>query len=98
MSDPVITYPLRIDTLGKARACGYSIWIHCDTFGCWRHRRIDLGALADRLGPGHGCLAVDLAPRFHCSDCRAAGRADRNLSFTLHPATNQAGWARTAER
>ncbi|MEO9612650.1 MAG: hypothetical protein ABJG86_09645 [Nitratireductor sp.] len=85
MSDPVITYPLRIDTLSKANECGYSISVHCNTEGCWRHHKIDLAALADRLGRNHGSMAADLAPYFHCSRCRAAGRPDRNISFTINP-------------
>ncbi len=89
------TYPLRIDTIRKAMDCGYSVWVHCNSEGCWRHHRIDLGALADMLGPDHGCLAADLAPHFHCAECRKAGRADKNISFTVHPQTTEDGWART---
>jgi hypothetical protein len=36
------------------------------------------------LGAGHGSLDADLRPYFFCTDCREAGRDEKNFRFILH--------------
>ena len=79
-----ITYPFVIDTLGKMRATGDGLSIHCNTYLCHKHTVLDLDALIARLGEDHGCMHDDLVGLFFCADCRAAGRPDRNIGFTYH--------------
>ena len=79
-----ITYLFVVDTLGKMRALGDGLWIHCNTYLCYKHTAVDLDALIARLGEDHGCMHDDLVGLFYCSDCRAAGRPDRNVGFTYH--------------
>ncbi|RWB64782.1 MAG: hypothetical protein E5V91_04010 [Mesorhizobium sp.] len=42
----------------------------------------DVASLARRFGPGQPCLHWELLKIIYCSECRAAGRDDRNLQFT----------------
>ena len=53
---------------------------------CWgRSTKLDIQALIDRLGPGHGSMHQDLVRLFGCSDCKAAGRDRRLVFFTCIP-------------
>jgi hypothetical protein len=47
-----------------------------------------------RFGPDQPCLHWDLLKIINCSECRAAGRDDRNLQFTNHAVTPEQrnGW------
>jgi hypothetical protein len=84
---PPLTYPQCIDTLGETIAEGHELHVLCHTYGCNREARVNLIALARRLGPKHSCMAQDIKPYFHCSRCRAAGEPDRNISFRLQSAS-----------
>lgn len=85
---PELTYPLKVDTIGKALALGNEISVSCGTYQCGHRARINLVQLAKRVGMDHGCGHDDLLPLFHCSKCRAAGRPDKNLRFTHHALTD----------
>jgi hypothetical protein len=85
---PEIVYPLAVDTIGKHLALGYEITAFCVAHGCHHKARVNLVALARRLGPEHGCGAADLRPHFFCARCRAAGRPDRNVTFIRSPPTD----------
>lgn len=92
---PEITYPLTVDTIGKHLALGYEVSVHCNTMGCGHWSRLNLVALAGRLGMDHGCDADDLIPHLYCPRCRTAGRPDKVLSFTVSPCTNpHSAWPR----
>lgn len=84
-----LKYPLTVDTLGKVRALKGSISVNCLT--CNKHTMLDMDKLIERLGEDHGCMDADLRPYFHCKDCRAAGRNDKNFSFIHHADTTPGG-------
>lgn len=79
-----LSYPLVVDTLGKMRALGMSLSVSCHTYLCHKHTWLDMDDLIARLGEDHPCMHDDLKPHFFCSKCRAAGKPDRNIGFTLH--------------
>jgi hypothetical protein len=81
---PPLVYPQSTDTLGEMIAEGLELHIICHTFGCHNESRVNLVALAKRIGPQHSCLSKDIQRYFHCSRCRAAGKDDRNVSFRHH--------------
>jgi hypothetical protein len=54
-------------TIGECITLGYGIRATC--LACWHARELDLPALAERLGPGHGALHDDLVPRLRCAKC-----------------------------
>lgn len=85
---PEITYPLTIDTIGKMLVLGHELSVQCHSFGCGHSGRVNLVMLANRLGVDHPCLEGDLKPHFFCKPCRAAGRPDKNISFTHHTLTD----------
>lgn len=92
---PEITYPLTVDTIGKQLALGYDLTVYCDQMGCGHHARVNLVALADKLGMDHPSMARDLAPHFYCSKCRVAGRLDKCVSFKVSPCTDpHSAWPR----
>ena len=86
---PEITYPLAVDTIGKMLALGYGMSVHCRNPGCGQHSSIDMSDLCRRLGVDHSCMADDLAPHFHCTKCRDAGRDDKRIGFIQHTKTGQ---------
>jgi hypothetical protein len=79
---PDITYPFVVGTIGDMIAAGEELSVHCQE--CNSTKRVNLVALSRRLGIGHTCLDPDLRPYFYCSECRAAGRRDRNFNFLHH--------------
>lgn len=92
---PEITYPLSIDTIGKVIATGGEIDVNCFTNGCHHHGRINLVALARRVGMDHSCMAGDLKRFYYCQKCRAAGREGKNIGFIARSATDpQSPWPR----
>ena len=96
---PEITYPLTIDTIGKHLALGYELFVHCLSKDCGHHSRINLVALAGKLGMDHRCSADDLHPHFYCSKCRAAGRPDKNLQFQVSPLIDpHSAWPREGRK
>jgi hypothetical protein len=78
-------YPFVEDALGKKLQIGSGLSVDCMT--CRRHVQLDVKALVDRLGEGHGCMHWDLIRVLYCQPCREAGRGDRNLAFTNHAVT-----------
>jgi hypothetical protein len=95
---PEITYPLKIDTIGKALAIGEEFEIHCLTTGCNHAARLNLVALGHRVGFDHSCLVQDIGRYFYCPKCRAAGRPDKRIGLTRHTLTRQyCEWPRERE-
>lgn len=80
---PEITYPLHLDTVGKLLALGYGMTAYCDTLYCHHRSKVNLYRLAQRIGRDHSSMHDDIVGYFHCSECRKAGRPDRNISFRL---------------
>lgn len=78
---PEITYPLHLDTVGKLLALGYGMTAYCDTLGCHHRSEVDLYRLAQRIGRDHSSMHDDIVGYFHCSECRKAGRPDRNIGY-----------------
>lgn len=92
---PEITYPLSIDTIGKMLVLGHELSIHCETYGCRHHGRVNLVHLGYRIGFDHSCMADDLKPHFYCPKCRDAGRPDKKIGFIDHAPTDAASdWLR----
>jgi hypothetical protein len=77
---PEITYPLRIDTIGKQIALGYEVHAHCES--CNHNGRLNLVRLAYKLGFDHGCLAPEIKPHVVCRECGA-----KQMGFILSPPT-----------
>ena len=84
---PAITYPLTVDTIGKALAMGTELTAHCETRDCNHRSRINLVALASRLGMDHSIETEALQRHFFCPVCRAAGRPAKRIGFSTHPLT-----------
>lgn len=82
-----MAFPFVVDTLGKMRQTGARLSVNCNNHGCHKHTMLDMDALIERLGEDHGCMHWDLVRHFHCQDCRAAGRPDRNITFLHHAET-----------
>ncbi len=55
------------ETLGDCLRCGGEITAWC--LSCDYSAKLDIKALADRLGPTHGAMFNDLAPKLKCSSC-----------------------------
>ena len=77
-----LTFPQKVNTLGKVKALGGSISMSCST--CAKQTPLDMDMMIGLLGAGHGSLDADLRPYFFCTDCRAAGRDEKNFSFIQH--------------
>jgi hypothetical protein len=78
---PDITYPLRIDTIGKQIALGYEVHASCEK--CRHNGRLNLVRLAYKIGFDHGCLAPDTRPHVVCRE-----RGTKEMGFILSPPTN----------
>ncbi|KQZ26606.1 hypothetical protein ASD50_04200 [Mesorhizobium sp. Root552] len=74
-----LTFPHKVDTLGKVKALGGSISMICST--CNKQTMLDMEMMIGMLGADHGCLDADLRPYFFCTHCREAGRDEKNFSF-----------------
>jgi len=68
---------LSYGTLGSLIEGGYSLTAYCACRPGYG-RKLDLPALAARLGPEHSCMYPDLSPRLRCEHCGAHPE-----SFTL---------------
>lgn len=86
MKIPELTYPLRIDTLGKKLATGEELWVHCYQYDCNNRARLNIVTLAKRLGTDHPCSHRELTPRLYCSRCREAGRLGKDIGISCLPA------------
>lgn len=73
-----------INTLGILIDQGYSISAHCNADGCHRVSRLDLVALADKLGRDFVVIGDPnpLVPRLRCSRC-----SSRDISLIIQPDT-----------
>ena len=78
-------FPFVEDMLGKKLEAGTGLSVYCLT--CTRRAVLDVAELVKRFGPDQPCLHWDLIKIVYCHECRAAGRDDRNLQFTIHAAT-----------
>lgn len=95
---PEITYPLSINTIGKALAMGHEASVNCLTTGCNHAARLNLVALGKRLGLDHSCLAQCITPHFYCPKCRTAGRPDKRVGMILHTmSAAHSAWPRERE-
>ncbi|MGX5827161.1 hypothetical protein [Mesorhizobium sp. 43Arga] len=85
-------YPLSDGTLGSKLAMGTGLSVDCLT--CRRKAVLDAAELVKLFGPEQRCLHWDLLKIIICSECRAAGRDDRNLQFANHAMTPEQckGW------
>jgi hypothetical protein len=72
-------------TLADTLAARESLYVNCGHAMCCKSTQLDIQALIDRLGPGHGSMHWDLVELFGCSDCKAAGRDRRPVFFTCIP-------------
>ncbi|WP_176477178.1 hypothetical protein [Mesorhizobium sp. WSM4313] len=48
---------------------------------------LDMAEMVKRLGPDHPSMHWGLIKVVYCTECRGAGRDDRNLQFTNHAVT-----------
>lgn len=75
-------------TLGDCLRCGEIITAHCHT--CGRYNELDIQVLSDKLGPAHGAMFNDLAPKLKCAACD--GKRLQMLYSNIR--TNRTGLAR----
>lgn len=78
-------YPVRIDTIGKLIDFNLTLSVYCHRYGCGHSARLDLEALADRLGRDHPSMARALLPRLTCTKC--GGNVKRGDELSL-----RCGW------
>ena len=85
-------YPFSEATLGGKLAAGTGLSVDCLTGK--RRAVLNVADLVKPFGPDQPCLHWDLLKIINCSECRAAGRDDRNLQFTNHAVTPEQrnGW------
>lgn len=69
----------------------YSISVYCDSRTCTHGMRLDLKALAKRLGPDHGCMHWDLADKFKCTKC-----GSKKVTIRLDPTAGKPQGIETA--
>ena len=70
-------------TLQESIDEGLRISAWCHGRGCNHHSDLDLAALRDRLGPDHGAMHDDLAPKLRCKKC--GGKA---IGLIVAPSAN----------
>ncbi|GLQ76900.1 hypothetical protein GCM10007881_04160 [Mesorhizobium huakuii] len=93
-----------LKTLADTLAARESVHVNCSHPMCCRSTKLDIQALIDRLGPGHGSMHDDLVGLFVCSHCKADGRDQRPVFFTCIPdyegvnAKRNHDWKPTFER
>ncbi|MGX5803939.1 hypothetical protein ACWGS9_22200 [Bradyrhizobium sp. Arg314] len=80
-----MTLPFSEGTLGRKLEAGTGMSVDCLT--CKRKATLDVAELVKRFGPDQPCLHWDLLEIIYCSECRDAGRDDRNLQLTNHALT-----------
>lgn len=76
-------------TIQDAINSGDSIWAWCYRTLCGHGTRLDLLALRDRLGPDHGVMHDDLAPKLRCTKCN--GVRGRDIGIRITPGTKEYG-------
>lgn len=72
-------------TLADTLAARESLYVNCAHPMCCKSTKLDVQALIDRLGSGHGSMHEDLVGLFVCSHCKVAGRNRRPVFFTCIP-------------
>ncbi|MER9296551.1 hypothetical protein NKI38_08645 [Mesorhizobium sp. M0621] len=72
-------------TLADTLAARETVYVNCGHAMCCKSTKLDIQALINRLGSGHGSMHWDLVGLFGCSDCKAAGRDRRPVFFTCIP-------------
>jgi hypothetical protein len=72
-------------TIADVIAAGDTIYANCSDPRCFASTRLDLQALAARLGPDHGAMHDDLTPLLRCAQCKAEGRAHCQPFLTVVP-------------
>ena len=70
-------------TIADVIAAGDTIYANCSDPRCFAGTKLDLDALAARLGPDHGAMHDDLTPLLKCSQCKAEGRPHRRPFLTV---------------
>lgn len=65
-------------TLGECIENGYGVTATCTE--CWHSARLDIEALAAKLGRDHGALHDDLVPKLRCTKCRG-----KRIGLTANP-------------
>lgn len=82
--DPQMVYggmserSISIDTIGATIDYGYELGAHCLNADCRHWVRLDLEALAAKLGRDHPTSREALMPRLRCSKC-----GGKNIGLTL---------------
>jgi hypothetical protein len=72
-------------TLADVLAANEALYVNCSSAACFHTAKMDVRALADRLGPDHGAMHDDLVKLFRCTKCDAEGRQQRPVFFTCIP-------------
>ncbi|TGQ80117.1 hypothetical protein EN850_12525 [Mesorhizobium sp. M8A.F.Ca.ET.207.01.1.1] len=72
-------------TLADTLAARETVYVNCGHATCGKSTKLDIQALIESLGPGHGSMHQDLVGLFGCSSCKAAGRDRRPVFFTCIP-------------
>lgn len=85
---PEITYPLKIDTLGKMLALGYHAWANCNAPFCNHNVPLNLVALAREFGPDNPEWDEEFKRTRYCTKCRKAGRGRWPVTLIISPCTD----------
>lgn len=81
------TYPLRLGTIGSYIDNEYTITVHCNEYRCHHSSRLDLAALAEKLGRDYDLIGADNPIRraLRCEKCGVAGNVGLIISPPLKP-------------
>jgi hypothetical protein len=72
-------------TLADVLAANESLSVNCSSPACFHSTKLDVRALAYRLGLDHGAMHDDLVRYFRCAKCDSEGRPQRPVFFTCIP-------------
>ncbi len=72
-------------TIGEAIDANETFWVGCSDPRCRHLAKLDLAALARRLGRDHGIMHDDVAHLFRCQKCAEAGRPRGKVGLTRIP-------------
>jgi hypothetical protein len=78
--------PRTYNTIGELIKGRYTLTAHCDNQACRHSKKLDLEALAAKLGRDHSTLHRDLAPKLKCEIC-----GGKTISLILSPDTSRPG-------
>jgi hypothetical protein len=86
LHEPLRSVPKKAGTtIGEMILRGESLYVNCHDPQCQSSAKVDLEALAKRLGWDHGAMHEDLVGLFVCSRCRREGRPRAKVGFTCIP-------------